>query len=143
MGFSWEEIKQGFLKRLQDLRGEEIARGITTLGPHRDDLRFLSNGVDLEHYGSRGQIRTALLALKIAEVTWLKNKTGHFPVLLLDEILAELDLQRRADLMNVLEEAEQALLTTTDLGQFSNEFISQNTVWQVSGGQVDIQPVGL
>jgi DNA replication and repair protein RecF len=136
VGFNLEEIRQGFTKRLQENRGEEIARGVTTIGPHRDDLRFLSNGIDLEHFGSRGQVRTALLALKIAEVSWLKEKTGHFPVLLLDEILAELDIQRRADLLKVLEEAEQALLTTTDLNLFAPDFVAKNTIWNVKGGQI-------
>jgi DNA replication and repair protein RecF len=136
-GFSLEEIQQGFAKKLVDLRAEEIARGMTTIGPHRDDMRFLSNGIDLEHFGSRGQVRSALLALKIAEVDWLKEKTGHYPVLLLDEILAELDTQRRSDLLKVLEEAEQALLTTTDLNLFTPDFVSKNTVWNVSGGQVN------
>jgi len=136
-GFSLEEIREGFAKKLLDLRSEEIARGVTTTGPHRDDILFLSNGIDLEHYGSRGQVRTTLLALKIGEVSWLREKTGHYPVLLLDEILAELDTRRRADLLKVLEDAEQALLTTTDLNLFSNNFVSQNTVWNVSGGQVN------
>ena len=142
-GFSQEEIRQGFVKKLREIRAEEIARGVTTIGPHRDDLRFLSNGIDMEHFGSRGQIRTALLALKIAEVSWLKSKTGHFPVLLLDEILAELDIQRRSDLLNVLEEAEQSLLTTTDLHLFSPDFVAKNSIWNVSAGQITetIQPL--
>jgi DNA replication and repair protein RecF len=52
---------------------------VTTIGPHRDELRLLSNGIDLGDYGSRGQVRTALLALKLAEVTWIKNRTGEWP----------------------------------------------------------------
>jgi hypothetical protein len=59
------------------LRAEEIARGVTTIGPQRDELRLLSNGVDLGDFGSRGQVRTTLLALKLAEVTWMKDRTGH------------------------------------------------------------------
>jgi DNA replication and repair protein RecF len=135
-GFTLEDIRRSFAEKLVTLRGEEIMRGVTTIGPHRDDLRFLCNGVDLEQYGSRGQIRTALLALKIAEVSWLKEKTGHDPVLLLDEILAELDTQRRTDLLNVLEKSEQAILTTTDLNLFDPEFVTKNTVWNVAGGQI-------
>jgi DNA replication and repair protein RecF len=106
-GFSQERIRQGFIQRLAELRREEVARGVTTIGPHRDELRFLSNGIDLGDYGSRGQVRTALLALKLAEVTWIKNRTGEWPVLLLDEILAELDIQRRSDLQSYLTEYEQ------------------------------------
>ena len=133
-----EEIRQNFIQKMQQSRLEEIARGVTVRGPHRDDITFLANGVDLEHYGSRGQIRTTLLSLKMAEVTWLKEKTGHSPVLLLDEILAELDIQRRSDLLKVLEGAEQALLTTTDLHLFSEQFVAGQTVWKVNEGRVEL-----
>ena len=93
---SAEEIQSGFLARLAEVRSEEIARGMTVIGPHRDELRFLGNGIDLGEYGSRGQMRTTLLALKLAEVSWMKERTGEWPVTLLDEVMAELDLQRRA-----------------------------------------------
>ena len=135
-GLDEEEIRQGFMQKLQQTRGEEIARGMTVLGPHRDELRFLANGVDLSDYGSRGQIRTALLALKLAEVEWMRKKTGQWPVLLLDEVLAELDIQRRADLLDYLDGVEQALLTTTDLGLFKSEFVAQAAVWKVEGGKI-------
>lgn len=135
-GFSQERIRQGFQQKLADLRREEIARGVTTIGPHRDEMRLLSNGIDLSDFGSRGQVRTALLSLKLAEVAWIKAKTGDWPVLLLDEILAELDTQRRADLQYYLLEYEQTLLTTTDLNLFDPGFVSQGTVWQVEQGFV-------
>jgi DNA replication and repair protein RecF len=134
--FTVNQIQQGFSERLTALRNEEIARGMTTCGPHRDEIRFLSNGIDLGDYGSRGQIRTALLALKLAEVNWLKDKTGHWPVLLLDEILVELDNQRRADLLEYLGTCEQAVMTTTDLKLFSNDFVQNSTIWEVAGGRV-------
>lgn len=129
-----EQLRQGFLEALAHLRAEEITRGITTIGPHRDELRFLSNGIDLGTYGSRGQVRTAMLAVKLAEVTWMKERTGHWPVLLLDEVLAELDTHRRVDLLNRLAECEQAVLTTTDLDLFTAEFISQARLWQIKAG---------
>ena len=135
--FTREQIRQGFVQRLQGLRREEIARGVTTIGPHRDEVRILSNKIDLGDYGSRGQARTALLALKLAEVSWLKEKTGHYPVLLLDETLVELDIQRRADLLAGLGDCEQALLTTTDLKLFTPEFVQANVVWHVAGGRVE------
>ncbi|HSV86100.1 MAG TPA: DNA replication and repair protein RecF [Levilinea sp.] len=139
-GISQEQLHRGFRQRLESLRREEIARGMTTVGPHRDDLRVIANSVDLGYYGSRGQVRTALLALKLAEVSWLQAKTGHWPVLLLDEIMAELDLQRRGDVLSALADCEQALLTTTDLRLFSSDFVKDNTVWQVTGGQVNAIP---
>jgi DNA replication and repair protein RecF len=135
-GFSLDQIREGFIQRLQLLRREEIARGVTTVGPHRDELRFIGNGIDLGDYGSRGQVRSSLLALKLAEVDWMREKTGHWPVLLLDETLAELDTQRRGQLLSTLRDSEQAMLTTTDLTQFAPDFVQRGTIWQVRAGFV-------
>jgi DNA replication and repair protein RecF len=133
---STTKIRQGFLERLAQLRNEEVARGVTTIGPHRDEMRFLSNGIDLGIYGSRGQCRTAVLSLKLSEVAWMKEKSGQWPVLLLDEVLAELDPDRRADLLARLLEYEQALLTTTDLDAFAGEYASRARIWSIHSGQV-------
>ncbi|MBN1452234.1 MAG: DNA replication/repair protein RecF [Anaerolineales bacterium] len=135
-GLELEEIRAGFVEKLARLRREEIARGMTTIGPHRDELRFLANGIDLGDYGSRGQIRTALLALKMAEVNWMKERTGEWPVILLDEVMAELDLERRADLLAYLGQREQVLFTTTDLNLFAPGFVQNAEVWDVHGGTV-------
>ena len=133
---SVDEIKQVFQKKLLQLRREEITRGVTVIGPHRDELRALGNGVDLSAYGSRGQIRSAVLALKLAELKWLKEKRDEWPVLLLDETMAELDVQHRNDLISVLGGCDQAILTTTDLHLFPSDFITKCSVWQVRTGQV-------
>ncbi|GAB4465155.1 MAG: DNA replication/repair protein RecF [Anaerolineales bacterium] len=135
-GLGLDEIQRGFCARLKELRNEEIARGVTTIGPHRDELRFLANDFDLGNYGSRGQIRTALLSLKLAEVNWLKERTGEWPVILLDEVMAELDLQRRADLLHYIGGSEQVLFTTTDLNLFAPGFVEQAEVWKVESGGV-------
>jgi len=132
-----KNIQRGFLDRLRGARSEEIARGMTTIGPHRDELRFLANKIDLGDYGSRGQIRTALLSLKLAEVAWIKSRTAQWPVILLDEVMAELDLGRRADLLKYLGETEQSLLTATDLNMFTPEFVEGAKVWRVENGKVD------
>ena len=131
------EIRDGFRTRLLDLRGEEIARGVTTIGPHRDELRFLANDIDLGNYGSRGQVRTTLLSLKLAEVNWMKDRTGEWPVILLDEVMAELDLLRRADLLKYVGESEQVLFTTTDLNLFAADFVEKAEVWLVESGKVE------
>jgi DNA replication and repair protein RecF len=132
-----EEIRNGFRARLAALRSEEIARGVTTSGPHRDEIRFLANDIDLGNYGSRGQIRTTLLALKLAEVSWMKDRTGEWPVILLDEVMAELDQQRRADLLKYVGESEQVLFTTTDLNLFTPAFVEKTDVWRVRVGRVE------
>ena len=135
-GIDLNEIQNGFREKLLSLRSEEISRGVTSIGPHRDELRFMSNGIDLGNFGSRGQLRTALLALKLAEVSWLKEKNGVWPVLLLDEVLAELDDFRRQDLLNRLTKTEQSLLTTTDLNLFSEDFQQSANRWEISGGKL-------
>src|SRR5512138_2490054 len=132
----FSEIRDGFRASLSALRHEEIARGVTTIGPHRDELRFLANDIDLGNYGSRGQVRTALLSLKLAEVNWMKDRTGEWPVILLDEVMAELDAERRADLMKYVGESEQVLFTTADLQLFPQDFVEKAVVWQVEGGKV-------
>lgn len=138
-GFSVEQIQQGFSTQLTTIRTEEIARGVTTIGPHRDELRIQSNGIDLTDYGSRGQIRTALLSLKLAEVGWLKQKTMQWPVLLLDEMLAELDPDRRKFLVDYLENAEQTIMTTTDTHLFPAGFSDSCEKWTIDNGSV-VQP---
>ncbi len=121
---------------LEATRPAELQRGVTLTGPHRDDLRFLVNGRDLADYGSRGQQRTAVLALKLAEVAWMEAQTGERPVLLLDEVLAELDQERRAYLLRCVGAAEQALLTSTDPAMFTAEFLHQAALLEVADGQV-------
>lgn len=131
-----DKIRQGFIECLTRLHREEVARGVTTIGPHRDELRFLGNGIDLGTYGSRGQARTAVLSLKLAEVIWMREKTGEWPVLLLDEVLAELDTERRADLLSRLAESEQTMLTTTDLDLFSDNFVNNANLWYIRAGRL-------
>jgi len=131
-----EEIQKGFLARLKQIRSEEISRGVTTIGPHRDDLRFIINKADVSDYGSRGQLRTTLLALKLAEVEWMHERTGEWPVILLDEVMAELDVHRRADLLNYVGKGEQVLFTTTDTKLFTPQFVDQSEIWDVRGGVV-------
>ncbi len=134
--FSLDQLEQGFLNQLQKVRSEEIARGVTTIGPHRDEMRIQANGIDLTDYGSRGQIRTALLSLKLAEVEWIKQRTTQWPVLLLDEIMAELDLQRRTFLMNYLRDAEQTMMTTADVHLFPPDFADACEKWTITAGTV-------
>jgi len=136
-GLGLKEIQTGFRDRLRSLRSEEIARGVTTIGPHRDEMRFLANDIDLGYYGSRGQMRTTLLSLKLAEVNWMKERTGEWPVILLDEVMAELDIQRRTDLLKYVGETEQVLFTTTDLNLFTSEFAAAADIWRVENGRME------
>ncbi len=133
---SEKEIAAGMAARLKQTRHEEMQRGLTLIGPHRDEYRFVASGVDLGIYGSRGQGRTAILAMKLAEMRWMQDRTGEAPILLLDEVLAELDPIRRRDLLNHVTGVEQSLMTTTDLRLFEDDFRTASQAWEVSEGVV-------
>lgn len=126
-----------FREALEAARSHDIARGRTTVGPQRDDWTFLVNGRDLGSYGSRGQQRTAVLALKMAESNWMRVETGDTPVLLLDEVVAELDERRRALILAYVLEGGQAILTATDPGMFTPSFLRDAHTLHISGGQVE------
>ncbi len=135
-GIAEADVRDGLRRALEETRAEEIARGVTLLGPHRDDFRVWSNGVDLGTYGSRGQNRTAMLSLKLAEVEWMHARSGEWPALLLDEVLAELDIPRRQALLQRLSGAEQAILTCADVDMFTGTFRQQSTIWHVEAGSL-------
>lgn len=116
----------------------DLARGATRIGPHRDDWQFMLNGRSLSSYGSRGQQRTAILALKMAEINWMTQETDEIPILLLDEVVAELDAHRRALLLNYVKDANQALLTATDPNMFSKDFLRNSASFLVQNGRVQL-----
>jgi len=130
-------IQQAFTAQLAPLRAEEVERGTSLLGPHRDDMRFLVNGVDMTSFGSRGQQRTAALAVKLAEVEWLQQETGEWPVLLLDDFLSELDLARRDYVLATLHRAQQVLITTTDVHGYPADFLRAATLLHVQQGVIE------
>ncbi len=131
-----DEIARRLHEKLESTRSHEIERGMTLTGPHRDDLRFLASGIDLGIYGSRGQGRSAVLSLKLAELAWMTDRAGEPPVLLLDEVLAELDPQRRHDLLRRLGGVEQSIMTTTDLSLFEPAFVANVKKWTVVSGTI-------
>jgi len=129
-------VAERYSANLNKNRGQDIASGTTQLGPHRDDWRFWTDGHNLSSYGSRGQLRTAMLALKLAEVRWMATQSGETPVLLLDEVVAELDERRRALLLATVQTVSQALLTATDPGMFTTDFLAKAALMQVTAGRV-------
>ena len=138
-----EGLVDAFRQALLARRTDEITRGVTLTGPHRDEMCLVAGSpaqgmheVDLGTYGSRGQQRTAVLALKLAELAWMREQTGETPVLLLDEVLAELDAARRRYLLAQVNSVEQGLLTATDPEMFSAEFRERAALWEVRGGVV-------
>jgi DNA replication and repair protein RecF len=130
------EVARCYLAKLESRRSRELAAGNTLYGPHRDDLRLLTNGRDLRLYGSRGQQRSAALALKLAELLMMTQVTGEAPLLLLDDVMSELDAQRRSTLLAVLEGVPQAIISTTDWDDFTPELRDRAQCLHVTAGAV-------
>lgn len=131
-----ESIKPQFAEQLEKEQRESIERGVTLSGPHRDELRMMINGRDCGLYGSRGQARTTVMALKLAEFEWMRHHLGEYPILLLDEVVAELDSKRRAFLLERLSDNVQMLVTTTELEIFTEEFVGKSRLFNVIEGQI-------
>lgn len=137
IGYSESSIRGSFLGQLREITRQEIQRGMSLIGPHRDDLHFLAGGVDMRVYGSRGQQRTVVLALKLAEAKLLARETGEQPIMLLDEVMSELDEARRRYLMKAIKNSQQAILTTTHWDAYSPEFLAQATLLRVKEGRIE------
>ena len=135
-GCSLEDVRERLQAGIKACWQDEIRRGVTLVGPHRDDLRILDGGIDLGEFGSRGQLKTALLSMKLAEYQWMKEETQDSPVVLLDEVTSEIDVARRNALMRELGAYDQALLTATDADTYSADFISHSRVFQIANGQI-------
>jgi DNA replication and repair protein RecF len=117
---SWDE--EWFLSQLASRREDDARLCHTSTGPHRDDLSFTINDMDLATYGSQGQQRTAILAMKLSEVQFIREETGENPVLLLDDVTGELDRERQEDLLQYVRDHEvQTILTTTSMPDFCEE----------------------
>jgi DNA replication and repair protein RecF len=132
-----KEVRETFLAYLKEARPEEINRGVTLVGPHRDDLHFLVDGIDMTLYGSRGQQRTAALSTKLAEISLMRQTTGETPVLLLDDVMSELDAERRQQVIAIVDQAGQAVLTTTDWEDYNLDFRQRARLFSVTMGQLE------
>ncbi|MFN8473681.1 MAG: DNA replication/repair protein RecF [Anaerolineae bacterium] len=130
------DVAAVFRERLAARAAAEIARGATLVGPHRDDFQLLGGEIDLHIYGSRGQQRTAALALKLGEIEAMHEATQERPVLLLDDVMSELDAPRRAYVAGRVAQYEQTLATATDWSDFSPPLQAQATCLVVRGGTV-------
>jgi DNA replication and repair protein RecF len=137
--FDKTTIEERYRAALNEAEPVDLSQGTTTVGPHRDDWQIWVNNRDLGFFGSRGQQRSAILALKLAEISWMTKLTQEKPILLLDEVVAELDEKRRAALLSTIQDSSQALLTATDPGMFTNEFLRRAHNMKVENGRINLQ----
>ena len=127
-------IVERFLKALAQKRNTDLHNGHTTVGPHRDDLVFYLNEQPVQSFASQGQQRTIALALRLAEIDFIRQEVGEYPVLLLDDVLSELDGTRQKNLVLNMSEKVQTIVTTTSLFQLRDKLHEDVRLFQVRSG---------
>ena len=131
-------IQAAFLDKIQQRAIAERHQLTSLVGPHRDDIDFTINSTPARQYGSQGQQRTLVLALKLAELELIESVVGEPPLLLLDDVLAELDLNRQNQLLEAIGDRFQTLITTTHLGLFDAEWLKTSQVLTVQSGRLAV-----
>jgi DNA replication and repair protein RecF len=131
-----EEVQQAFLDKIQQRSVAELHQGTTLVGPHRDEVELTINHTPARQYGSQGQQRTLVLALKLAELQLIEEVVGEPPLLLLDDVLAELDLSRQNQLLDAIQDRFQTIITTTHLGSFDSQWLNSSQILSVNAGQI-------
>jgi DNA replication and repair protein RecF len=134
-------VQAAFLSKLQERAIAEQHRGTTLVGPHRDEVEFTINQTSARQYGSQGQQRTLVLALKLAELKLIEEVIGEPPLLLLDDVLAELDLHRQNQLLETIQDRFQTLITTTHLGSFDAQWLKSSQIFSVKAGHLLASPL--
>lgn len=130
-----EELSEVFKKYLNDNLTKDIERGTTSVGPHKDDIEILINNMSCRIYGSQGQQRTSALSLKLAEVDLIKDETGVYPILLLDDVLSELDINRRKSLVRTFKDV-QTIITSTDDIEIEDIDSQNKSVFLINNGKI-------
>ncbi|MFD1066980.1 DNA replication/repair protein RecF [Oceanobacillus locisalsi] len=129
-----EKITSIYQDSFKDVRGKEIDRGTTLVGPHRDDLLFFVNGKNVQTYGSQGQQRTTALSIKLAEIELIYQEVGEYPILLLDDVLSELDDYRQSHLLNTIQGKVQTFVSTTNIDGIHHETLKNAELFYISQG---------
>jgi len=134
-----EEVQQAFLTKIQQRALAELYRGTTLVGPHRDEVELTINQTPARQYGSQGQQRTLVLALKLAELQLIEEVVKEPPLLLLDDVLAELDPSRQNQLLDAIQDRFQTLITTTHLSSFDAQWLNSSQILFVKAGEISMK----
>jgi DNA replication and repair protein RecF len=131
-----EKVQQNFLAKIQQRAVAELHQGTTLVGPHRDEVQLTINQTPARLYGSQGQQRTLVLALKLAELQLIEEVVGEPPLLLLDDVLAELDPSRQNQLLDAIQDRFQTFITTTHLSSFDSQWLNSSQTLIVEKGKI-------
>lgn len=132
------QVKEAFLDRLEQCRIAEQQLGTSLVGPHRDDVKFTINKTPAKSSGSQGQQRTLVLSLKLSELQLIEKVIGEPPLLLLDDVLAELDPNRQNQLLEAIQGRCQTLITTTHLHSFNTQWLQSAQILKVQAGKINL-----
>lgn len=130
-----EDIENNFYELLKRNRKKDIEKGTTSIGPHRDDFIVLINDVDTKSFGSQGQQRSAVLTMKFSSLKIIKEVTSEYPVLLLDDVLSELDFNRKRYILSTIGEI-QTIITCTGIEDLTNYLDNSSRVFKVKEGEI-------
>ena len=131
-----DEDKSVFKEKLTSNLSKELMYKMTIVGPNRDDFYLKLDDKNLSLYGSQGQMRSAVLALKLSEVKLFNDKTGDSPILLLDDIFSELDIEKRNNLLSTLSNNVQTVITTTDMENITEDIRKKANVYEIDDGNI-------
>ncbi len=131
-----QQVQQAFLEKIERRRTAERHQGSSMVGTHRDEIDFAIDGTPARFYGSQGQQRTLVLALKLAELQLIEEVVGEPPLLLLDDVLAELDPSRQNQLLDTIQERFQTIITTTHLNSFAHNWLKHSQILTVAQGRI-------
>ena len=131
-----DNIKEKYLETYKKNRFKEFKVGKTLYGPHLDDIEFYLNDVNLKHYGSQGQQRISVIATKLAEIEIFKKYKKEIPILLLDDVFSELDVEKRNNLLKYIDGDIQTIITTTDLENFDKDILANSKIIKIENGKI-------
>ena len=132
-----EDLKEKFLKKINDNISKEINYGSSILGVRRDDFSFYLGDKNLINYGSQGQQKLAVLSLKLAEIDIFKEVKGENPILLLDDLFGELDIKKRNRVIRYISNDIQTIITTTDVNRIDKKLVSNSKIFKITNGKVE------
>ena len=132
---NYDNIKKLMKEKFDKLRSAELSSGITLIGPQKDDFEFILEDKNLKNYGSQGQQRMAVLALKLTEIEIFTKESEDTPILLLDDVFSELDDYKKNNLLNILDESIQTIITTTDLNNIDKKILEKANLIEIEDGK--------
>ena len=128
--------KSDYIAYYKNCYSSDIEKGSTMYGPHRDDFCFMFGDCDLKLYGSQGMQRMAILAFKLSEINLFKERIGTYPIVLLDDIFSEIDIDKRKNLLKYIKSNIQFIITTTDIKNISEKLINKASIFTVDNGLI-------